>query len=229
VQERHDKLYPAITGLGQQGRHQLETSELAQDLINNPNFYSGVGAPLVEAWKKFAAALGGDPNAAAPMEAFRKITASNINDQITGLREATAAMGSGQGRIFELQARKMEQASQNIENTPAGNKFLADMQHRMAIQNKTLGDMAIDYTQKYGLLDAGFDKKVNEYLDSHPLYDPKERSRLLITVTKRPGEAEGQSASPPRPEGAPAGARLGKDPQGNPHWYAPEGGGWRML
>jgi hypothetical protein len=55
--------------------------DLARKLTEDPNFYSGVGEKYNLLLKR-AVALGGDPNTAAPQEAFRKIVSNSILDQI---------------------------------------------------------------------------------------------------------------------------------------------------
>jgi hypothetical protein len=191
---RSEKNYPAFVSLGQQGRQAKQDTELSTALINEPGFTSGFGSGLSELAKKFVVSIGGDLNAAFPMEAFRKITAANINTQIGEMKTTAQEMGGAAGRVFQSQINLMEKASQNLENTPAANRFLANLQARAADLNIALSKEAIKYKKEHGILDAGFDEKVDKYVEDHPLFSADEYKSL------------GKIATPPGTPGAPGAA-----------------------
>lgn len=194
---RSEKNYPAFVSLGQQGRQAKADTDLSTALINEPGFSSGFGSGLSELAKKFVVSIGGDPNAAFPMEAFRKITAANINTQIGEMKTTAAEMGGAAGRVFQSQINLMEKASQNLDNSPAANRFLANLQSRAADLNIALSKAAIAYKKEHGILDAGFDEKVDKYVEDHPLFSPDEYKSL------------GRIATPPGTPGAPGTAAPG--------------------
>jgi hypothetical protein len=214
---RSDKLYPALVEVGQLGRHAKMNTKLSTALVDEPGFYSGFANGLTETAKKIAVALGYDPNGAFPMEAFRKITAENINTQINEMKTAAAQMGGAAGRIFQSQISLMEKASQNLENTPAANRFLAQLQSRAADMNIAIGKMAIQYKKEHKVLDSGFDEQLDKYIEEHPLFSDDELGNLRKIAT--PGTDSPAAAAPAvsgrkvSPDGKMA---VNIDAQGNP-------------
>ena len=192
--QRSEKLYPALVSLGSQGSQAKEDAALSAALVKDPGFYSGAGQGVNELWKKLQVAAGGDPNAAFSQEAFRKITSSNINTQIGEMKATAAEMGGAAGRIFQNQTSLMEKASQNLDVSPAANRFLANLQTRAADYNITVGDMAIAYKKAHGLLDAGFDEQLSKYTKAHPLFTKDELANLRSIAT--PGSAPADGAAP---------------------------------
>ena len=201
---RSEKAYPALVGLGHAAYQAKQDTELSQALVNEPGFKSGFGSGLSELAKKFIVSIGGDPNAAFPMEAFNKITASNINTQIGEMKGTAAEMGGAAGRVFQSQINLMEKASQNLANTPAANRFLANLQARAADLNIAISDMAIQYKKEHGILDAGFDEKMSKHLRDNPLYSKDELANLpkIATPPGSPGAPAPQMAAPTAPPGA---------------------------
>jgi hypothetical protein len=184
------KKYDAIQTAGDRARMDIPQLELARQLTEDPNFYSGVGEKYNLLLKRATVALGGDPNAAAPQEAFRKVVSNSILDQIKGMA------GTGQIRVAEI--KLMEQAAANAENTPQANRLLLELSTRLQKRASTIADMAQSYNG--GRLDAGFDRKVAEYDRKNPLISDKEipNFRAIINPPKA------QAASGPVKVGSPA-------------------------
>lgn len=214
-----EKNYPAFVSMGSQGRQAKQDTELSTALVNDKGFYSGFASGLSETAKKIAVALGGDPNGAFPMEAFRKVTAANINTQIGEMKTIAAQMGGAAGRVFQSQINLMEKASQNLDQSPAANRFLANLQGRAADQSIALSKMAIQYKKKHGILDAGFDEEVDNYLEKNPLFSAEEYKNLgkLATPDKAggatPAAAPAVAGRKVSPDGKMA---VNVDAQGNP-------------
>lgn len=151
--ERYGKRYDAIQESGSRALADLPQLDLAKKLMDDPNFYSGVGEKYNLVYKRLLSTFGSDPNVAAPQEAFRKIIAASILDQIKGLA------GTGQIRVAEIKI--MEQAAANAENTPAANKILVEIASRLQQRAADLAAIAQNY--KDGRLDQGFDRLVRMY------------------------------------------------------------------
>jgi hypothetical protein len=181
---RSEKAYPAFAQLGQLAHDTRNDAQLSLALANDPNFTSGVLQPFSEAWQKFKVAFGGDPNEAFSQEAFRKITAANVGAQIQQMKAMQSEMGGAAGRVFQSQIDLYQKASQSLGNTPAANKFLANLQLRVADQNEAISDMAIKYKQDHGILDAGFDKQLSDFLKEpkNQLYTKEELGNLRKVI-----------------------------------------------
>lgn len=220
---RHAKAYPAIIEMGHQGQAMKENADLSVSLMQNPNFYSGVGAPLVEAWKQISGKLGGDPNAANPMQVFGKITAANVNEQIGAMRSAAAEMGGAAGRIFQLQADLMQRASQSLANTPGSNLVLANMQKRAADNMIAIRDMAIQHTKENKILGPEFDQEMSDYIAKHPVLTRAELNNIAKTGTVEGAPAAAAAAPTSAPAGPPSIPGTGAAPV--PGAIGPLGGG----
>lgn len=248
---RSEKAYPALVGLGHAAYQAKQDTELSQALVNEPGFKSGFGSGLSELAKKFIVSIGGDPNAAFPMEAFNKITASNINTQIGEMKGTAAEMGGAAGRVFQSQINLMEKASQNLANTPAANRFLANLQARAADVNIAVSEMAIQYKKEHGYLDAGFDEKMSKYLRDNPLYSKEELANLPKIATPagtpgvpgapaapggpllgggRPAPVPGQTPQAGAAGSAPAGVEIHVNPKTGQRGYVdPATGKWTLI
>ena len=138
-----------IERAGQRTRHNCSTlpnspSPLSTIRVSIPGTAEGVSL----AYKKALAALGADPNAAVPQEAFRKVMATNILNQVADMKASAKEMASGASRIFQSQIELMEKAAQNPDNSIESNRFLTEVIDRTIQQNMTIGDKAADYRPK---------------------------------------------------------------------------------
>ncbi len=103
----------------------ISNLNVMSDLIKDDSFYSGTGGESVLAVKKFATALGSDPNLVTSTEAFN------------GLSKAVAldAMGGSLGVGFSNADRTfVVDIVPNLGNTPEGNEKLLKIQ--MGIQKR---------------------------------------------------------------------------------------------
>lgn len=182
-------LYSGIAAAGNTAANAKDEINIAKSVINDPQFYSGTGEGVNLAYKRALASFGVDPGASLPQEAFRKVMAQNILNQVTALREAQEQIGGAGSRIFQSQIQLMENAAQNPDNSVAANRFLTSLAERSANRSQLIANMAADY--RGGKLDAGFEKQLRDYTNNNPLFsdqelkfpkligmDPKERQYL---------------------------------------------------
>ncbi len=198
------KKYDAIQTAGDRARTDLPKLDLAVQLTKDPNFYSGVGEPYNLLLKRAVTALGGDPNTAAPQEAFRKVVSDTILDQIKSMA------GTGPVRVAEMKI--IEAAAANPGNTPQANRLVLELASRMQKRNAELADMAQSYNN--GRLDSGFDRKVAAYDRANPLISDKEIPdfRKIIGGSGQPATQTAQAAPPvPNAKQAP-----------DKNWYVPD-------
>jgi hypothetical protein len=181
------KKYDAIQTAGARARMDIPQLDLARKLTEDPNFYSGVGEKYNLLLKRAVTALGGDPNTAAPQEAFRKIVSNSILDQIKSMA------GTGQIRVAEIKI--MEQAAANAENTPQANRLLLELSSRLQKRAAAISDMAQSYNG--GRLDSGFDRKVAAYDRANPMISDKEIPDFRKIISS-PKEREAAPAGQPK-------------------------------
>ena len=184
--------YEGITKAGSEAAAELPQLQVAKTLMDNPKFMSGVGEEVNLTYKRLLAQLGGDPNAAVPQEAFRKLISNSL---LENMRTMT---GTGQLRVATI--RIMQQAAANPENTVAANRLLVEMNARL--QQRALETMDLAQNYRGGQLDAGFDRKLQQYDKDHPLFTDKETKdpRLIAPpLFRTPQEAlySGQARGTP--------------------------------
>jgi hypothetical protein len=148
---------------GQSAQSALQSLDVLDNAMKDPNFYSGPGAerfalPLRQA----QAALGGDPKAAASMETFR----ANAS------KAALDAMGGSLGSGFSNADRDfvLNQVP-NLANTAEGNKQLIEVTRKVRQREIEISKKAREYASKNGgRLDAGFDAVLQDYAEKNPLF-----------------------------------------------------------
>lgn len=185
------KKYETATEAGVGAQKQIPQLAAAKNIVaTNPNFYSGIGQDYNLAVKKIMVALGGDPNSAAPQEVVGKILSDQI---VSGLR--TSFGGLGQVRVAELNALQNSLASK--ANTPAALMALITMAQKSQQRAADIADIAMNYDNGSGKLNAGYDRAVAEYDKTHPFMSQDEISNYkniagapAAAATPNPYEAE---------------------------------------
>jgi hypothetical protein len=198
--EANAKRFLDFQKTGQAASSQLNSLNVMERAMEDPNFYSGVGAerfglPL----KQAITAFGGDPKGAASMEVFRANSAKAVMDSMGG---SLGAGFSNADRDFVLSQVP------SLQNTPEGNKQLIEVTRAVAKRNQQIAQKARDYANRHGgRLDAGFDEELAAWSEKNPLF-----SQAAV----RPAQpaAPRQGATPPPVKDAK------QAPDGK--WYVPD-------
>jgi hypothetical protein len=169
---------------GQGAQTALQSLDVLENAMKDPNFYSGPGAerfalPLRQA----QAAFGGDPKAAAAMETFRA----------TASKAALDAMGGSLGAGFSNADRDfvLNQVP-NLANTPEGNRQLIGVARKVRQREIEIARMARDYAARNkGRLDAGFDAELAAYAEKNPLFKDEPRQSIPASPAQQNGNRTG--------------------------------------
>lgn len=173
--KEYSALHSGLSGAAFTAANAKPYNDAAAAIVNDPHFFSGTGETMNLAYKRVLAAAGIDPGAALPQEAFRKVMAANILQQVNSLRAEAEAMGQNGGRIFGSQIAMMEKAAQNPDNSVAANKYLTELSARAAARTAHMADMADDYAKAHGGgLDAGFSKDLRKWMNDTPIFSGAE-------------------------------------------------------
>lgn len=168
--ESFSKVGTGLQAAGNLADKMVPQLQLAKSLMKMPGFMSGAGAETNLAYKQWLARFSPkDANTAMPQEAFHKVVAANLLDQIGNLKAEMSSVG-GAGRIFQAEIEMMEKAAQNLDYTPASNRLLTEIGMRTAQRTQEINRMAL----QYGPLDRNFMLKVQDYNEKHPLFTPDE-------------------------------------------------------
>lgn len=161
--------------IGQKATKEIPAMALAEKMVADPRFYSGVGADWALLANKVRAALG-DKAAAAPTEVFQKLMSGaaldNLKIQLGGL---------GQIRLAEINL--MNQSMANLYNTPTANAAVLQMMQRVNKQADMISRIAASYGQgwRWGQdgkayrsdeapTNGGLAQAVKQYTDLNPLF-----------------------------------------------------------
>lgn len=176
--ENYMKKYTGVQDAGVKATQTLPQIKMAEQTIDNPNFYSGIGADWVQALKKLKVAAGlGDPNAAAANELFTKLVSGNLIDDMK-----IQLQGLGQVRVAEINL--LSKATGNIYNTPAANRAVLSIMEKTHQQAADMSKAVNLYQQGYRYDDAGkahkvqgeapttagLDSFMQSWYDKHPLF-----------------------------------------------------------
>jgi hypothetical protein len=203
-----DKVERGFAGQATTAAGALKNITLARGLVNTPSFYSGSFEGINLELKRLIAtaastpigrSMGLDPSTPLSQEAFRKVMAANILQQVDDLKSAATEMGDQQGRIFGSQIEMMQKAAQNPDNSIASNRALTEISYRSAQhaieQGKAVDQMAKEYKATHGgVLDYGFNNKIADWIVQHPVFTDAELAdpRLLgaATIPKQIGNIQ---------------------------------------
>lgn len=142
---------------------QLNSLQVMENAIKDPNFYSGPGAETFALpIKRAVAAFGGDPASAASMETFRAQANKAVLD----------SMGGSLGTGFSNADRDFVVSQvPGLPNTPEGNKALIDVNRKVAQRKIEISKMARQYAARNkGRIDAGFDDELAAWAEKNPLF-----------------------------------------------------------
>jgi len=196
--------YQTLVDAGVKAQQEIPQLEMLQKQMEDPNFFSGAGEKYNLLYKRLKSAAGIDPDAAVPQEFLRKATAAGV------LASFGALKGLGPIRVAEMNLAK--QAAAAPENSIPANKLLVEIQKRTYQRQGDIAEMAQNYKEQNGSLDAGFDKQVTAYFKAHPMFTEGEIKDFHKAINEAP-KTTTASAQPPMD-----GAK--KAPDGN--WYVPD-------
>lgn len=157
---------------------------LMEQLVNDPTFYSGTGANLIEGLRRFAAAIGvADPAAAVSMETFRALANEATLDAIGG------SLGVG---ISNADRDMIRQMVANMTFSPEGNRLLINIHQAVANRNLEIAELARQYTADpaHPRLDDGFRRMLTDWAQENP---------LVLPGTEQGGAGAAPAAEAPRP------------------------------
>lgn len=229
--ELQTKKYDDFNKSARQAAEQLPMLDLAEQMVNDPNFYSGTAAGLVLDVKKAMSSLSdlaGKPewkNQPASMETFKKLISGNIINQ---LKDAFG--GLGQIRVKEMEL--LENANAGLNNSQPAIQALLKITKRAAERLVGFQAMASDYAAGEAIvdpqnpdkvlvpanikngeieprnkLDPQWDRFLKKYITDHPAFTPEEVKNYKELFSKKPEESAAAGGPP-----AAAIADLRKDP-----------------
>lgn len=202
---------------------QLNNIALAKEMMNDPNFNSGMLSNIKDTWNRFREAVLGEKNANMSNESFDKIMASQVLQSMK-----STLQGLGQVRWAEIEL--LRNANANRHNTLASNKAVLEITERNLMKHQQLMSMANDYvagnevtdpvTGKVLLkadpnrdgvgLDAGWNKLAKSWSEANPAFKPEEIKtyQKVFATGKNPDGTDSIANPKPGEKGAAAGGSI---------------------
>lgn len=212
---------------------QLNNIALAKQMMNDPNFNSGMASGIKDVWNRFRELALGEKNANLSNETFDKLMASQVLQSMRGTLQ-----GLGQVRLAEINL--LNQANANRHNTVASNRAVLEITERNLMKHQKLMEMANDYvagndvtdpvTGKVLLkadpnregsgLDAGWNKLAKSWSEANPAFNPDEIKsyQKVLTTGKNPDGTD--SIANPQP---------GKDNPASGNFKTPDASDIKLL
>ena len=124
------------------------------------------GAAVAE-FREFAASLGINVDSTADAELTQA-----IGNQLALTLRNPASGGGMPGSLSDPDREFLTASSPGLDHTPQGNANLIAYNKLVAQRQIDIGNLAKQYVEKNGVLDAGFNDVVNQYSYAHPLFAP---------------------------------------------------------
>ena len=172
----------AVQGMG--------TLDAMEQTLADPGFYSGFGGEQVLSLKQAAAAIGIDPEGVTSMETFNALSK----------KAALDAMGGSLGAGFSNADRGfVEQQVASLGTSPEGNRQLIQLQRKLAERKIEIAQLANQYAQAKGGIDAGFTDFLAQWSEANPLFPQTAQPGAGGTVPGQPNAAApaGPQSQPP--------------------------------
>jgi len=161
LDENNAKRYIGLQDEALGAQRALNSFAAMDQLLSDPNLYSGAGGEQVLGLKRLGAAMGLNPEGIQSAETFNALSKQAALD----------IMGGSLGTGFSNADRDfvIDQVA-NLGNTPAGNRQIVAIQRKLAQRKIEIAQRAQEYVDRNGQLDNGFDRELRQWAEANPLF-----------------------------------------------------------
>jgi hypothetical protein len=187
--------------------------------MNDPNYTSGVGAPFVELYNQ-AKTRFGYKGAATPNEVFSAVAGGELGEVANQTKEAVKGTTGFLPAFIAHDIDNVISQTKGLDKTPEANSILLTLKDRMHDRNMKIAEMAAEYKDKYGVLNAGWDKQLLQFFKdpANALMTPDEEKNIHRLAGGGEGKGEPAAAGTPAPA-VPAGGKPIYDKEGKVRGY----------
>ncbi len=166
------KRYDDLTTQAQSAQQMLGLYDLAQAGLDSGVRTGSLGG-AEQAVRQMGLALGiGNADKIAGGELLTAVQ----NRMALQMRSPDSGMGMP-GAVSDRDLTFLKEAQIGLDRTPAGNRQMLDAFRKLEQRKVQVAQLADQYIQKNGRLDAGFNQAVRKYADENPLFPRKEDNR----------------------------------------------------
>lgn len=173
----------------QSSRMKIGTLTRLDQLLSDPNIYTGTGAEGILTAKKLAKAVGVDVGDVSGPEAIRSIG----NQFALELRNPAGGAGMP-GALSDKDREFLQQSVPGLGQTPEGNKKIVDYMKRVAQRSVDVDRLRQDYIRKNRRLDEGFYRELETFSNANPLFP--EASQVRSTPQQGVAPVQGARQAP---------------------------------
>lgn len=154
-------------------RSQISNLSRMNQLLSNPNVYTGTGGQFVASLKRLGASMGIDTSGirdgASNAEAINSIS----NQMALQLRNPSGGAGMP-GALSDQDRNFLQSMIAGLANTPGGNKLIVDYMSRVAQRSIDVERLRQRYVLKNGRLDEGFFRELDSWSAANPLFSERD-------------------------------------------------------
>jgi hypothetical protein len=157
----------------------LSNLTLVEQLAVNPNVASGALAENISGLKSIGDSLGFATKGLPAEEAIKGITTQLAlqakNEGGTNLMPG--AMALGETKLLQSMVPQLAQSKE-------GRMLMIQISKEKVARDRLISEMAGDYIDKNGQLDAGFQKQIREYSKNNPIFPPGKLAAMQALANK---------------------------------------------
>ncbi len=163
------KRYDDITASAGNAQDMLSMYDLAEQALTS-GVRTGFGAETELNLRQLGASMGidTDPEKLAGGELIRSIQ----NRMALLMRSPNGGMGMP-GALSDRDIKFLKDAQIGLDRSPEGNRQMLEAYRSMEQRKIEISQLADQYVEEHGKLDAGFNKAVREYAKANPLFPEK--------------------------------------------------------
>lgn len=204
----------------QKARSSINTLQMMQGALADPNVTQGAWGPSSLMLKRGAQALGMDVGNLGPAE-----LAQAIGSELT-LQARDPSQGGGMpGAMSDADRTFLQTIPPGLSKTPQGNAMVIDYLTRRNQRTLEIEKLRQTYVRENGRMDENFFAKLSDWSDAHPLFSDADRAAMQA-ATPAPLPQFNPNAATAAPAGSPPIIRNDDDfnalPSGT-EFIAPDG------
>lgn len=168
--KRFANQYQTLQTGASNARDMLGMYDLAEQALNS-GVRTGIGAEAELTLRQLGSAMGLDtnPEKVSGGELIRAVQ----NRMALIMRNPDGGMGMP-GAISDRDIKFLKDSQVGIDRTPEGNRQMLQAFRAIEQRKVQMAELADQYVQQHGRLDAGFNRVVRDFAESNPLFAPTE-------------------------------------------------------
>lgn len=172
------KMAEDMRGGWQNAQTQRGMLDRLDQLFQDPNIAKGATAESISSLKNVAAGMGIDIKGLSSEQAIQSIT----NEFAMQLRNPAGGAGMP-GAMSDSDRKFLASIPPSLSKSPEGRKTIMDTMRRKLDRDQVVANMAIEYEQKHGALDLGFERQMRKFSNENPVFSTRTNGPTLSPAT----------------------------------------------